>query len=54
LQAARLAAREGITRRASWEWAAFTTLGKLAEAQGVIGALLDRALARQRGLIEYK
>jgi GT2 family glycosyltransferase len=54
LQAARLAAREGITDREAWEWAVFTVLGKLAEAQGVVGALLDRALARQRGLIEYK
>jgi hypothetical protein len=32
----------------------FTVLGKLPEAQGVIGYHLGRLRGRQRGLIEYK
>lgn len=47
-QVARLARRGGL------EWAFFTVLGKLAEAQGALGYYLDRLRGRQRGLIEYK
>ena len=47
-QVARLARRGGL------EWAFFTVLGKLAEAQGALGYYLDRLRGRRRGLIEYK
>ena len=36
------------------EAAVFTVLGKLPEAQGVVGYWLGRLLRRRRGLIEYK
>lgn len=48
LQVARLA------RRGGWTWAAFTVLGKFAEAQGVLGYWADRLRGNRRGLIEYK
>ncbi len=53
-QTVRLAAREGLGRRAAWEAALFTTLGKFPEAQGAIGYALGRLVDRRRGLIEYK
>lgn len=53
LQVARLALQSGGTR-GDWEWATFVTLGKFAEAQGVLGYWLGRVSGRQRGLIEYK
>ena len=53
-QVARLAAREGVGSRAAWEAAFFTTLGKIAEAEGALGAIADRLRGRRRGLIEYK
>lgn len=43
-----------LTRRMGWEAALFTVLGKLPEAQGVLGYHLNRIRGRQRGLIEYK
>lgn len=49
LQALRLAAR-GMEPERAW----FLTLGKLAEAQGVLGYHLGRLTNRRRGLIEYK
>lgn len=48
LQVARLA------RRGGWSWAAFTVLGKFAEAQGALGYWADRLRGNRRGLIEYK
>ncbi|PZQ51498.1 MAG: glycosyl transferase [Rhodovulum sulfidophilum] len=48
-QVARLARRAGSDRDA-WEWAAFTVLGKLPEALGV----LEYRLTRRARLIEYK
>lgn len=48
LQFARLAPKLGLTR------AAFTVLGKLPEAQGVLGYHLGRMRGKRRGLIEYK
>ena len=54
LQVFRLAAREGIGRRASWEWAFFTTLGKFAEASGILQFHLGRLKGRRAELIEYK
>jgi GT2 family glycosyltransferase len=43
-----------LSRRMGWQVAAFTTLGKLAEAQGALGFYADRLLRRRRGIIEYK
>jgi GT2 family glycosyltransferase len=54
LQVLRLAVREGPRRRASWEHALFTTLGKFAEAQGALGYWRGRLLGRKGALIEYK
>jgi GT2 family glycosyltransferase len=53
LQVLRIARREGGTRGA-WERAWLLTLGKFAEAAGVIEYHLRRRLGRPRGLIEYK
>ncbi|MFN3644905.1 MAG: glycosyltransferase family 2 protein [Gemmobacter sp.] len=53
LQVVRLARRWGGGRR-GWERAAFTVLGKLPEALGVLGYWTGRLRGRQRGLIEYK
>ena len=54
LQVLRLGWRWRHEGRAGWEAALFTVIGKLAEAQGVIGFWLDRLRGRRRGLIEYK
>lgn len=43
-----------LARRGGREWAFFTVLGKLAEAQGALGYYIDRLRGRRRGLIEYK
>lgn len=48
LQVMRLTPRVGLIR------AAFTVLGKLAEAQGAVGYYLSRLRGKRRGLIEYK
>lgn len=53
LQVVRLALRWG-GGRSGWERAAFTVLGKLPEALGVLGYWVGRLRGRQRGLIEYK
>ena len=53
LQVARLAARQGVGRRASWERALFTVLAKFPEATGVAEFRLMR-LRGGRTLIEYK
>lgn len=53
LQVLRLARRWG-GGRAAWERALFTVLGKLPEAQGVLGFHLGRITGRRRELIEYK
>jgi hypothetical protein len=49
VQVLRLARRDGDLAGAS-----FNVLGKLAEAQGVLGYWLGRLTGRRRGLIEYK
>lgn len=54
LQIARLAARRGLTSRSAWEWAAFTVLGKFAEAQGALQFHAARLLRRRATLIEYR
>ena len=54
LQVARLAARRGLASRAAWEWAAFTVLGKFAEAQGALQFHASRLLRRRATLIEYR
>ena len=54
LQVLRLAARRGPGRRVSWEWAFFTTLGKFAEARGVLRYHRHRLLRRRPRLIEYR
>lgn len=53
-QVLRLALRAGVGRRLSWEWAFFSTLGKLPEALGVAEYHLRRRLRRRARLIEYK
>ena len=53
-QILRLAARRGISARASWEAAIFMVLGKFAEAQGILSYWLNRVRGRRGGLIEYK
>lgn len=54
LQVLRLGWRWRHEGRVGWEAALFSVVGKLAEAQGVIGYWLDRLRGRRRGLIEYK
>ena len=53
-QVVRLAARSGIGRRESWEWAFFMTLGKTPEALGVLDYALRRLTGRAGRLIEYR
>lgn len=53
LRAVRLAIRDGATR-AAWERAWLLSIGKFAEAAGVIEYHLRRIARRPRGLIEYK
>lgn len=53
-QVLRLAARHGLGRRSSWEWAFFTVLGKFAEAAGVLRYHAGHATNRRSALIEYK
>jgi GT2 family glycosyltransferase len=54
VQILRLAVRNGIERRGSWENALFLVLGKFPEALGVTEYWLRRGLRRPAGLIEYK
>lgn len=51
-QVIRLAMRDSGAGR--WERAAFTVLGKVAEAQGALGYCLARWTGRRRRIIEYK
>jgi GT2 family glycosyltransferase len=53
VQTFRLARRYGATREA-WERAFFLTLGKFAEATGVVEYWARRMMHRRAGLIEYK
>ena len=53
-QVVRLAVRDNVSRRDSWEWAFFVTLGKIPEALGVLEYHLRRHTGRRRALIEYK
>jgi GT2 family glycosyltransferase len=53
-QLVRLAAREGLGRRRSWEFAAFTLLGKAPETLGVLDFHLRRLFNRRSRLVEYK
>lgn len=50
----RQALRRGPSLAANWRDAAFSTLGKLPEAQGVVKYHLARVLGRRSALIEYK
>ncbi len=43
-----------LTLRCGMVWAWFSMLGKFAEARGILGYWISRALGRRRGLIEYK
>jgi GT2 family glycosyltransferase len=54
VQALRIARREGWHRREAWEFAAFTMLGKVPEALGVLGYAAGRLARRPSRLIEYK
>lgn len=53
-QVLRLAARKGLSRRISWQWAAFTVLGRFAEAEGVLRFRTRRLLRRRASPIEYR
>lgn len=53
-QVVRLAAREGIGRRHTWEWAFFVTLGKTPEVIGVLEYYARQLIGRDPRLIEYK
>ncbi|MBI1173625.1 glycosyltransferase [bacterium] len=52
-QILRLARREGGSR-AAWEWALFVTLGKFAEAAGVVEFWGRRLMGSRAGIIEYR
>ena len=54
LQALRLGWRWRHEGHTGWQAGLFSVLGKVAEAQGVLGYRLDRLRGRHRGLIEYK
>jgi GT2 family glycosyltransferase len=54
LQVLRLGWRWRAQGRAGWQAALCSVVGKVAEAQGVLGYWRDRATGRRRGLIEYK
>ena len=54
LQVLRLGWRWRREGRVGWQAALFTVIGRLPEAQGVLGYRLDRLRGRRRGLIEYK
>ncbi|MFN4171560.1 MAG: glycosyltransferase family 2 protein [Pseudorhodobacter sp.] len=54
LQVVRLGWRWRNEGRAGWEAAFFAVLGRLPEAQGVLGYWINRLRRRQAGLIEYK
>jgi GT2 family glycosyltransferase len=54
LQVLRLGLRWRHEGRAGWEAALFSVLGKLAEAQGILGFHLGRLRGRRAALIEYK
>ncbi len=54
LQVVRLALREGPARRATWEWAMFTVLGRFAEAAGALQFHVSRLTRRRARLIEYR
>ncbi|MGY6410169.1 MAG: glycosyltransferase family 2 protein [Alkalilacustris sp.] len=53
-QVVRLATREGISRRDSWEWAFFITLAKTPEALGALEYFGRRISGRAGRLIEYR
>lgn len=53
-QVVRLAVREGAGRRGSWEFAAFTVLGKEPEALGAPDLHLGRLHNRRTRLIQCK
>ena len=53
LQVARLALREGATRRDTWEFALFTTIGKFPEAFGVLACFVNSSRGQKTGIIEY-
>ena len=53
-QVVRLALRAGAGRREGWEWATFSTLGKVPEIIGILEYRLRRLTGRPGGLIEYK
>lgn len=53
-QMLRLAARDGLSRKLSWQRAFFLLVGKFAEAQGVLAYWKNRLTGRRGTLIEYK
>ena len=54
LQIARIALRNGASRGEDWVHAAFATLGKFPEMQGVAKYYVNRLSGRRQALIEYK
>ena len=53
LQVARLAARQGIKRRASWERAIFTVLANDLQAAGITGTVLLQATIGTDGMVTW-
>jgi GT2 family glycosyltransferase len=53
-QVVRLAWRDGPGRRASWEMALFSVMGKFPEAQGILDFHRSRWRGRKTRLLEYK
>jgi len=43
-----------LAQQGGWQWAAFSVLGKFAEAWGVLGYWLSRARGKKQRLMEYK
>lgn len=54
LQVLRLAKRNGVSRRLSWQQAIAMTLGKFPEVLGVLDFHIHRLRGRRAGILEYK
>lgn len=54
LQVARIAIGRGVRHIASWQYGAFMTVAKFAEAHGVLKYLVSRLTRRETPIMEYK